>query len=107
MYDSSTLNNLHSTFYSSLYGWELFKTYMFDLYAAHRKVERRLFRISARTHNLIVIKLTGDLISRLDCRIAKFIFNMVNHDTVSFMTLSKLYSRSTGWRVICRTRQSS
>ena len=80
MCDSFTLNNLHSSFCSSLYGVELFnlnKSYMSDLYTAHRK---GLFRIPARTHNSIVIKLAGDLVSKLDCRIAKFIFNMVNHD---------------------------
>ena len=31
-------------------------------------------------HNTIVINLAVDLVSRLDCRIAKFIFIMINHD---------------------------
>ena len=53
---------------------------MLDLYTAHRKVIHRLFGIPARTHNSLIIKLAGDLVSRLKCRIAKFIFNMVNHD---------------------------
>ena len=37
---------------------------MLDSYRAHRKV------MPARTHNSIVITLAGDLVSRLDCRIA-------------------------------------
>ena len=39
--DSFTLNNLHSSFCSSLYGVELFnlnKSYMLDLYTAHKKI---------------------------------------------------------------------
>ena len=46
---------------------------MLDLFTAHKKVKCCLFKIPARTHNPIVIKLAGDLVSRLDCRIAKFI----------------------------------
>ena len=41
---------------------------MLDVYTTYRKVIRRLFRIPARTHNSTVIKLTCDLVSRLDCR---------------------------------------
>ena len=67
---------------------------MLDLYTAYRQCIRRLFRIPARTHNLIVIKLAGDLVSRPDCKIAKFSFTMVNYnnDTMCFITRSKLSS---------------
>ena len=60
--------------------FNLNKSYVSDLYTAHRKVTRCSFRIPARIHNPIVIKLAGVLVSKLDCRIAKFIFNMLNHD---------------------------
>ena len=64
---------------------------MLDLYTAYSKVIRRLFGILARAHNSIVIKLAGDLVLRLDCRIAKFIFNIVSHgnDIVRFITRIK------------------
>ena len=54
---------------------------MLDLYTAHSKVIRHISRIPERTHNWIVIKLAGDLVWRLDRKIAKFIFNMVNYDS--------------------------
>ena len=59
--DSFALNDLQSKYCSSLYGVEQFnlnKSYVLDLYTAYRKVIRRLFRILARTHNSIVLKLT-------------------------------------------------
>ena len=52
---------------------------MSDLYVAWRKVSIRIFRVPYRTHNEIVIKLGGDIVSWLDRRIAKFSFNYDNH----------------------------
>ena len=74
MCDSVTLNNIHSTYCSSLYGIELFNfssSYMTDLYIAWRKVIRRIYILPNRTHNLIIIKLGRDIETRLDTRLAK------------------------------------
>ena len=52
MCDSVTLNNIHSTYCSSLYDIELFNfcsSYMTDLYIAWRKVIRRIYRLSITT----------------------------------------------------------
>ena len=57
------------------YGIGLFNynhKYMSDLYVARRKVTRRIFRVSYRTHNDIVIKPGGDIVAMLD-RIMVFI----------------------------------
>ena len=53
---------------------------MSDLYVAWRKVIRRISRAPYRTYNDIVIKLGGNTVSRLDRRLAKFLFSLINHD---------------------------
>ena len=42
----------------------------------------RIFRVPyrIRTHNNIVIKLRGDIVSRLDRRLAKCLLSLINHD---------------------------
>ena len=65
---------------------------MSDLYVSWRKVIRRIFRVPYRTHNDIINKLGGDIISRLDRRLARFLFSLINHDNtvVEYITKFKL-----------------
>ena len=73
MCDSFTLNNLHFSFCSSLYGVELFNLTSLICYI-YIQLIGKLYVVYLDTYNSIVIKLAGDLVSRLDCRIAKFIW---------------------------------
>ena len=53
MGDSITLNHLHATFCTSMYGCELLQhnaKYMSQLYVAWWKSIRRVFRLSSQTH---------------------------------------------------------
>ena len=61
---SVTLSNIHYTYCSSLYDIELFNfnsSYMSMtyLYIIWRKVIKRIYRLSNRTHNFIIMKLGG------------------------------------------------
>ena len=53
MCDSITLNHLHATYCTSMYGCELLQhnaKYMSQLYVAWRKSIRRVFRLPSQTH---------------------------------------------------------
>ena len=67
---------------------------MIDLYIAWRKVIRRIYRLPKRTHNFITMKLYIE--TRLDRRLAKFVFTMINNnnDVVKSITRFKLFSPS-------------
>ena len=62
---------------------------MSDIYVAWRKVIRRIFRVPYTTHNDIVIKLGGDIVSILDRRMLKFLFNLINHDNLVVQNITK------------------
>ena len=51
------------------------RTIMLTLYGAWKKVIRRIFGVSYRSHNDIVIKLGVDTVQSLDRRMAKYLFN--------------------------------
>ena len=53
---------------------------MSDLYVAWRKIIRRIFSVPYGTYNDIVIKLGRDIVWRLNHRMAKFLFNLINYD---------------------------
>ena len=63
---------------------------MSDLYVSWRKVIRRIFRVSYRTHNDIVTKFGGDIISRIDRRLARFLFSLINHDNTVVKYITKI-----------------
>ena len=70
---------------------------MIDLYIAWRKVIRRIYSLPNRTHNFIIMKLRGGGIeTRLDRRLAKCLFTMLNNnnDVVKSITRFKLFSNS-------------
>ena len=47
------------------------------------------FHIAFLMNNDIVIKLEGDIVSRLDCRMAKFSFNLINHNNPIVQNITK------------------
>ena len=53
---------------------------MLDWYVTWRKVIRRIFRVPYGSHNDIAIKLGGEILSKVDRRMAKVLFNLINHD---------------------------
>ena len=74
MCDSITLNHIHATYCTSMYGCQLLQDnakYMYQLYVAWRKSIRRVFRLHSQTHNYIVSNLGGCIIERLDRRLTK------------------------------------
>ena len=90
MCDSITLNHLHDTYCTSMYGCELLQhnaKYMFQLYVAWRKSIRRVFCLPSQTHNYIVLNLGGCIVERLDRRLTKYIIFY----TVIIMLLKQLY----------------
>ena len=92
MCDSITLNHLHATYCTSMYGCEFLQhiaKYMSQLYVAWRKSIRRVFRLTSQTHNYIVSNLGGCIIERLDRRLTKYIYILFY--TVIIMLLKQLY----------------
>ena len=57
-----------------------------------RRVIRRIYIVPYRTHNELVAKLGRYIISRLDRRLAIFVFGLINHDNtvVKYITKFKL-----------------
>ena len=49
---------------------------------AWRKVIRKIFKLSMRTHNYIVCGIVESVNIILDRRIAKYIFNVINFDNI-------------------------
>ena len=89
MCDSITLNHLHATYCTNMYGCELLQhnaKYMSQLYVAWRKSIRRVFRLPSQTHNYIVSNLGGCIIERLDRRLTKYIPGIIFY-TVIIMLL--------------------
>ncbi len=111
MCDSVTLKSLHSTFCESFYGLELFDFAHHDiskLHVAWRVIVRRIFNLPPRTHNYIVSKLGGCIITRLERRLCKFIYNLIHCDNVTVRQIAKyklnLCPRSTisqNYRYLC------
>ena len=93
--DSFTLNNLHSTYCTSFYGIELYNfnsEYIKRIHVAWRKCIRNVFRLPSRTHNYIVSHLGKCIITRLDRRLAKHIYNSLhtNNKVLQSIITSKI-----------------
>ena len=87
---SFSLHKLHSTYWMSLYGCELFnynRNYISELYVAWRKVIRKIFKLPMRTHNYIVCGIVESVNTILDRRIAKYILNVINSDNTTLTSL--------------------
>ena len=92
MCDSITLNHLHVTYCTSMYGREILQhnaKYMSLLYVAWRKSIRIVFRLPSQTHNYIISNLGGCIIERMDRRLTKYIY--IIFYTVIIMLLKQLY----------------
>ena len=97
MCDSITMNHLHATYCTSMYGCELLQhhaKYMYQLYVAWRKSIGRVFRLPSQTHNYNVLNFGGCIIERLDRRLTKYIYIILHGDNNVIKTIvhSKLYT---------------
>ena len=99
MCDSITLNHLHATYCTSMYGCEFIQhnaKYMSQLYVAWQKSIRRVFRLPSQTHNYIVSNLGRCIIERLDRRLTKiyiyiYIYNILHGDNIAIKTIVENY----------------
>ncbi len=81
MIDCFSLCRLHSTYCMNLYGCELWNynsNYVNEMFVAWRKVTRKLFKLPPRAHNYIVCSLVECISVKLDRRIVKYMFSVIN-----------------------------
>ena len=80
--DSETLDRLHKTYCMHMYGcelWNLSCNYINGYKVARRKIKRRIWNISPRTHNNLVSNVTDNIDTLIETRMVRFIFNSINH----------------------------
>ena len=80
--DSETLDILHKTYCMHMYGcelWNLSCCYINGYKVAWRKIKRRIWNISPRTHNNLVFNVTDNIDTLIETRMVRFIFNSINH----------------------------
>ena len=80
--DSETLDRLHKTYCMHMYGcelWNLSCSYINGYKVAWRKIKRRIWNISPRTHNNLVSNVTDNIDTLIETRMVRFIFNSINH----------------------------
>ena len=83
MLECSILHKLHSTYCMNLYGIELCNyndKSILSIFTAWRKVMRRLFKLEYRTHIYIINNLVESITIKLDRRLAKFVYSLLNSD---------------------------
>ena len=81
MLDCFSLHKLHTTYCMSLYGceiWNYNSRYISVMFIAWRKMMRKLFKLPNRTHNYIVCGIVECISVKLDRRLAKFVYSMLN-----------------------------
>ena len=83
--DTSSVDNV-----ISLYSFN--KAPLINVYTAWRKCMRVIFCLPNTTHNYIISHLDYNFMERLDCRLVKFIYNILhtNNSTVQYIVNSKL-----------------
>ena len=97
MLDCFSLHKLHTTYYMSLYGCEMYNNnsrYINEMCKAWRKILRKLFKLPNRTHNYIVCGIVECIAIKLDRRLAKVIYSMLNSINLTVFKLICLYLRS-------------
>ena len=80
--DSETLDRLHKTYCMHMHGcelWYLSCNYINGYKVAWRKIKRRIWNISPRTHNNLVSNVTDNIDTLIETRMVRFIFNSRNH----------------------------
>ena len=70
-------------------------SYMSNLYDSWRKIIRQIFRLPQRTHNFIVSVIGNCVIVRLDCRLYKFIYNLLYNDDLVIKQITEYKMLST------------
>lgn len=92
MCDSITLKSLFSSHCESFYGCELLNfsdAYMSKLYVSWRKIIRRIFRLPYRAHNYLVSYLGDCIITRLDRRLCKYVYKLINSENMIVQSVVK------------------
>ena len=59
--------------------WNLSCSYINGCKVAWRKIKRRIWNISPRTHNNLVSNVTDNIDTLIETRMVRFIFNSINH----------------------------
>ena len=65
-----------------MYGCELWNrsfSYVNGYKVSRRKIKRRIWNISPRTHNNLVSNVTDNIDTLIETRMVRFIFNSINH----------------------------
>ena len=100
MLDCFSSHKLHTTYYMSLYGCEMYNynsRYINEMCIAWRKNLRKLFKLPNRTHNYILCGIVECISIKLDRRLAKFVYVMLNSRNLTVFKLIRLYLQSDSW----------
>ena len=92
-----SLHKLHTTYCMSLYGceiWNYNSRYIDEMFIAWRKIMRKLFKLPNRTHNYIVCGIIEFISIKLDRRLAKFVYSMLNSRNLTVFKLIRLFLQS-------------
>ncbi len=97
--DCFTHYHLFSTYCTNFYGSELWnynKSYVQLVYTAWRVLMRQVFKLPQRAHNFIVNGICESIVTRLDRKLLKYIYNMIHSTnyTVCCLVPSLLSCRS-------------
>ena len=89
--------NIYTTYCMSLYGceiWNYNSRYNDEMFIAWRKIMRKLFKLPNRTHNYIVCGIIECISIKLDRRLAKFVYSMLNSRNLTVFKLIRLFLQS-------------
>ena len=79
-------------------GWEIWNynsRYISEMFIAWRKMMRKLFKLpNIRTHNYIVCGIVECISVKLDRRLAKFVYSMLNCRKLTVFKLIRLFLKS-------------
>ena len=94
MLDCFSLHKLHTTYCMSLYGceiWNYISRYISEMCKAWRKMMRKLFKLPNKTHNYIVCGIVECISVKLDRRLAKFVYSMLNSRNLTVFKLIRCF----------------
>ena len=97
MLDCFSSHKLHTTYCMSLYGceiWSYNSRYISEMFIACRKMMRKLFTLPNRTHNYNVCGIVQCISIKLDRRLAKFVYSMLNSRNLTVFKLIRLFLES-------------
>ena len=97
MLDCFSLHKLHTTYCTNLYGceiWNYNSRYISEMFIAWRKMMRKLFNLPNRTHNYIVCGIVECISIKLDRRLSKFVYSMLNSRNLTVFKRIRLFLKS-------------